>query len=62
VRLPHLGVCVTEATIVKWLVSPADSVEAGQPICEVATDKVDVLHAADESPLHNSTYVELRIV
>ncbi|WP_433760320.1 2-oxo acid dehydrogenase subunit E2 [Nocardia sp. CA-135398] len=39
--LPSLGENVTEATISRWLVQRGDPVEAGEPLLEVATDKVD---------------------
>ncbi|MDF3309629.1 2-oxo acid dehydrogenase subunit E2 [Rhodococcus sp. T2V] len=41
VELPSLGENVTEATITRWLKSVGDHVEAGEPLLEVATDKVD---------------------
>ena len=41
VRLPHLGVSVTEATVSTWLKQVGDPVEVGEPLCEVSTDKVD---------------------
>lgn len=41
VTLPPLGEAVTEATITRWLVTVGDTVDAEQPLLEVATDKVD---------------------
>lgn len=41
VMMPRLGVSVTEGTLSTWLKSIGDSVEVGEPICEVSTDKVD---------------------
>jgi pyruvate dehydrogenase E2 component (dihydrolipoamide acetyltransferase) len=41
VPLPHMGVSVEEATVIEWHVAVGDSVEVGQLICEIATDKVD---------------------
>ncbi|MGV9864340.1 2-oxo acid dehydrogenase subunit E2 [Rhodococcus koreensis] len=41
VELPSLGENVTEATITRWLKALGDRVEAGEPLLEVATDKVD---------------------
>lgn len=40
IKMPKLGESVTEGTIEKWLVSPGDTVEEYDPICEVITDKV----------------------
>ncbi|MFD9664853.1 2-oxo acid dehydrogenase subunit E2 [Rhodococcus sp. NPDC059968] len=41
VTLPSLGENVTEATITRWLKSRGDRIEEGEPLLEVATDKVD---------------------
>lgn len=41
ILLPKMGESVAEATIIKWLVQEGQSVEADQPIVEIATDKVD---------------------
>ncbi|MEE2058065.1 2-oxo acid dehydrogenase subunit E2 [Rhodococcus artemisiae] len=41
VTLPSLGENVTEATITRWLKAVGDSVEEGEALLEVATDKVD---------------------
>ena len=41
VLMPHLGVSVTEGTLSSWLKQVGETVEVGEPICEVSTDKVD---------------------
>ncbi|GAC1322534.1 MAG: 2-oxoglutarate dehydrogenase, E2 component, dihydrolipoamide succinyltransferase [Mycobacteriales bacterium] len=41
VTMPRLGVSVTEGTLLTWFKAVGDSVEVGEPICEVGTDKVD---------------------
>jgi 2-oxoglutarate dehydrogenase E2 component (dihydrolipoamide succinyltransferase) len=41
VTMPALGADVTEATVTRWLKHPGDPVEAGEPLLEVSTDKVD---------------------
>jgi 2-oxoisovalerate dehydrogenase E2 component (dihydrolipoyl transacylase) len=41
VTMPQLGESVTEGTITKWLKQPGDSVSKYEPLCEVATDKVN---------------------
>lgn len=41
VPLPHMGVSVEEATVVAWHKAPGDDVRAGEPLCDIATDKVD---------------------
>lgn len=39
--LPKLGESITDATIITWLKDVGDSIEEDEPICEIATDKVD---------------------
>lgn len=41
ILLPKMGESVAEATVIKWLKSEGDAVEADEPIIEIATDKVD---------------------
>jgi 2-oxoglutarate dehydrogenase E2 component (dihydrolipoamide succinyltransferase) len=41
VLLPKMGESVAEATIIKWVLEEGDSVEADEPMVEIATDKVD---------------------
>ena len=41
VKMPALGESVTEGTVTRWLKAVGDSVEADEPLLEVATDKVD---------------------
>ena len=40
--LPKAGMNMVEATVVAWHKSPGDSVEAGEPIVEIETDKVEM--------------------
>lgn len=39
--MPKLGESIQEATILKWLKSEGDTVEADESVLEIATDKVD---------------------
>lgn len=41
VILPSMGEGIAEATLVKWLKKPGDSVSKDEPLLEVSTDKVD---------------------
>jgi multifunctional 2-oxoglutarate metabolism enzyme len=41
VDMPEMGESVTEGTVLEWHVAEGDSVEEGQTIVEVSTDKVD---------------------
>ena len=39
--MPKLGESIMEATILKWLKQPGDSVKMDETVLEIATDKVD---------------------
>lgn len=41
VQVPHGGLAMDEYTIVEWLCEVGDTVEAGQPLVELETDKAD---------------------
>jgi pyruvate dehydrogenase E2 component (dihydrolipoamide acetyltransferase) len=41
-QLPDLGEGLSEAELIEWLVSPGDSIRAGQAIARVETDKAQV--------------------
>src|SRR5436189_1709867 len=41
IQMPQMGESVTEGTILEWHVSEGDSVEEGDTVIEVSTDKVD---------------------
>lgn len=41
VPMPHMGVSVDEGTVIEWLKAVGDEVQADEPICAIATDKVD---------------------
>jgi 2-oxoglutarate dehydrogenase E2 component (dihydrolipoamide succinyltransferase) len=40
-KLPKMGESVAEATITNWLKEVGDTIEADEPVFEIATDKVD---------------------
>ncbi len=40
-KLPKMGESVAEATLTSWLKDIGDSIEADEPVLEIATDKVD---------------------
>jgi len=42
VRMPKMGISVSEGTILEWRKQPGDRVEADETIADVTTDKVDV--------------------
>jgi pyruvate dehydrogenase E2 component (dihydrolipoamide acetyltransferase) len=42
VPMPHMGVSIEEGTITVWQVAVGDAVAAGDVLCEIATDKVDM--------------------
>ncbi|SDI30699.1 2-oxoglutarate dehydrogenase E2 component (dihydrolipoamide succinyltransferase) [Sinosporangium album] len=39
--MPRMGETVDDGTINSWYFKPGDRVEAGQPLLEIGTDKVD---------------------
>jgi pyruvate/2-oxoglutarate dehydrogenase complex dihydrolipoamide acyltransferase (E2) component len=39
-RMPKIGMEMTEAVLVRWLVDDGTTVERGSPIYEIETDKV----------------------
>lgn len=41
VRIPKLGVAMTEGMLVEWLVSNGDAVSPGTPLYRLETDKVE---------------------
>jgi 2-oxoglutarate dehydrogenase E2 component (dihydrolipoamide succinyltransferase) len=41
VRVPEVGESVTEGTIAAWFIEPGSTVSAGEPLFELATEKVD---------------------
>src|SRR5690554_1662668 len=57
-KLPKLGESIKEATILKWLKKERDSVEKGEAILEVATDKVDSEIAAPFSGLLSNILID----
>ena len=42
IKVPELAESITEGTIAEWLVQPGDTVEKGDPVVELETDKVNV--------------------
>jgi 2-oxoglutarate dehydrogenase E2 component (dihydrolipoamide succinyltransferase) len=49
VRVPVLGESVVEATVGTWLKHQGDAVEAGEPLVQLETEKVNVDVSADQS-------------
>jgi len=41
INIPKLGVSMTEGTLVEWLVSDGDTVNAGDVLYRIETDKVE---------------------
>jgi pyruvate/2-oxoglutarate dehydrogenase complex dihydrolipoamide acyltransferase (E2) component len=40
-KIPKLGMSMSEATIVQWLVADGDAVQVGQPLYLLETDKTE---------------------
>ncbi len=49
VKLPELAESITEGTIAEWLKNVGDSVEKGEAILELETDKVNVEVVSEEA-------------
>jgi len=49
IRVPELAESITEGTIAKWLKQPGESVEQGEFIVELETDKVNVEVISEEA-------------
>src|SRR5262245_363909 len=57
VILPKFGFTLETATIVQWLKREGDPVRAGDTICEVTTDKVNMeVEAPEAGTLHGLQY------
>src|SRR5687768_7881453 len=42
IRMPKMSMTMTDGEVIGWSVQPGDTVAAGDVICEVMTDKVDM--------------------
>jgi 2-oxoglutarate dehydrogenase E2 component (dihydrolipoamide succinyltransferase) len=49
IRVPELAESITEGTIANWLKQIGDSIEKGEPIVELETDKVNIEIISDNS-------------
>ncbi len=47
--MPRLSDSMEEATILRWLKKPGDTVEQGEPLVEVETDKATVVYEAEQA-------------
>ena len=57
--MPEMGESVTEGTVLEWHVAEGDSVEEGQTMVEVSTDKVDAEVPAPASGTVTKIYVQV---
>ncbi len=42
ILLPKAGMNMVEATVIGWHKAPGDAVQAGEPVVEIETDKVEM--------------------
>ncbi len=57
--MPRMGESITEATIIKWLKKPGESIAEDEAIAEIATDKVDSeIPSPVEGTIHELLYEE----
>jgi pyruvate/2-oxoglutarate dehydrogenase complex dihydrolipoamide acyltransferase (E2) component len=62
VVMPKLGLTMEEATLGRWLVEDGEHVTAGQPICEIETDKVtEELEAEADGTLRHAVAVNVTV-
>ncbi len=47
--VPELGESVVEARVAKWLKKQGDTVNAGEPLVELETEKIDLEVSADRA-------------
>ena len=57
VTMPEMGESVTEGTVLEWHVAVGDTVEEGQTLVEVSTDKVDA-EVPPRPPARSPSFVE----
>ena len=41
IKMPQLGMTMTEAKLIRWLKQEGDSVSRGEPVAEIETDKLN---------------------
>jgi len=51
VTMPKLGIVMIEGTVSKWLKEPGQQVQKGEPVIEIATDKITYEMESPESGL-----------
>ena len=56
VIMPKAGMDMEEGTVIKWLKNVGDSVETGEPLLEILTDKVNMEVEAEVS----GTLIDIR--
>src|SRR5215216_2953936 len=55
--MPQMGYDMTEGTLLRWLKNVGDSVERGEPIAEIETDKVTIEIEAFDSGVLTETLI-----
>jgi 2-oxoglutarate dehydrogenase E2 component (dihydrolipoamide succinyltransferase) len=63
--VPELGESVVEARVAKWLKKPGDSVNTGDPLVELETEKIDLEVSADRpgvlSAIHHQEGADVKV-
>ena len=49
IRMPQLGMIMTEGTLAKWHKGPGSTVQQGEPLAEITTEKISYELEAPES-------------
>lgn len=58
VVMPQMGYDMDAGTLLRWLKSPGDTIERGEPIAEIETDKVNIEIEAFDSGVLAKTLIE----
>ena len=62
IRMPQLGMIMTEGTLAKWHKGPGSTVQQGEPLAEITTEKISYELEAPESGVFHPVVNEGDIV
>ena len=62
IRMPQLGMIMTEGTLAKWHKGPGSTVQQGEPLAEITTEKISYELEAPESGIFHPVVNEGDIV
>ncbi|MEE9198327.1 MAG: dihydrolipoamide acetyltransferase family protein [Dehalococcoidia bacterium] len=62
IRMPQLGMIMTEGTLAKWLKGPGETVQQGEPLAEITTEKITYELEAPEAGIFQPVAQEGEVV